>query len=416
MRSEELHSKILGLVSLIGLMGLWACSSDDASEAPVSQHEMSIAVSAAAAQYQEAETRGTTRSWPAPTGYQLYNSFDNSYENFESLERSNIDLFMTHTGELSTQNELHVRLRYSPAPAPSTSLWKLVLPNGVKEEAVYPGDYYGYGFIPRDAADNATISLLTKENEEDPDPTYADGAVLTIQGLKTVAYNANVIIGAKEGPDADHDNTLRAGDFKFHLNTGEHATNYLYFLFDHLDAALVINMRVHADYYALRHIKLKKIHLQTATDAGFTKQKVNVTVTLKANNSGANPIKSITYTSTGDDLSGDYVYASTEGEWIPSTEVEGNGISFLSHFIPKDVTSLIITSTYDVYDTNTSESADGNLIRKECTATNTIPLSLIDRFDVAERGKKYTINLTIKPTYLYVLSEPDLDNPTVTVE
>ena len=403
-------------MGLIGLMGLWACSSDETSESPGSQQELSIGVSAAAVPYHEAETPSITRTWPAPTGYSLYDSFNNSYENFESLNRSNIDLFMTHTGTLSTPNELHVRLRYSPAPAPSTSLWKLVLPHGVDEKAVFPGDYYAYGFIPRDAADNATISLLTKENEGDPDPTYADGAVLTIQGLKTVAYNANVIIGAKEGDDADNDNGLLAGDFKFRLNTGEHATNYLYFLFDHLCAALVINMQVHADYYALRHIKLKKIHVQTATDTEVTKQKVNVTVTLKANDSGANPIQSITYEPTGDDVSGDYVYASTEGKWIPASSVEGDGISFLSHFIPHQVTKLIITSTYDVYDTNTSESPDGNLIRKNCEATNTISLGKIDRFDVAGRGKRYTINMTINPTYLYVLSEPDLDNPSVSVE
>jgi hypothetical protein len=33
-----------------------------------------------------------------------------------------------------------------------------------------------------------------------------------------------------------------------------------------------------------------------------------------------------------------------------------------------------------------------------------------------QRGKRYTVNLTIQPTYLYVLSDPDLDSPTVTVE
>lgn len=417
MKSEKLHSWIWGLVSLIGLMGLWACSSDEVAETPVSQHELSIAVAAAAVPYHEAETQGTTRSWTAPTGYSLYdNIYDDengdTYVNFQSLSQSNIDLYMTHTG-LSTPNELHVRLRYSPAPAPSTSLWKLVLPNGIKEEDVYPGKYYGYGFIPREAADNATISLLTKENEGDPDPTYADGAVLTIQGLKTVAYNANVVIGAKEGPDKDHDNTLRAGDFGFNLNTGEHATNYLYFLFDHLSAALVINMKVYPDYYTLRHIKLKKIHVQTATDTEATKQKVNVTVTLKANDSGANPIQSITYTPTGDAASGEYVYSNTEGHWLTTSF---DNASFLTHFIHNQVTNLIVTSTYDVYDTNTSESPDGNLIRKNCTATNTIPLSLIDRFEVAERGKKYILNLTIKPTYLYMLSEPDLDSPTVTLE
>jgi len=35
---------------------------------------------------------------------------------------------------------------------------------------------------------------------------------------------------------------------------------------------------------------------------------------------------------------------------------------------------------------------------------------------VSKRGWKYAVNLTINPTYLYMLSDPDLDNPTVVVE
>ena len=90
--------------------------------------------------------------------------------------------------------------------------------------------------------------------------------------------------------------------------------------------------------------------------------------------------------------------------------------SLLTHFVPYQVTKLVVTCTYDVYDWDTSKNANGNLIRKDCTATNTIPLSLIDRFTEAERGKKYTLNLAVKPTYLYVMSDPDLNNPTMSVE
>ena len=75
-----------------------------------------------------------------------------------------------------------------------------------------------------------------------------------------------------------------------------------------------------------------------------------------------------------------------------------------------------MTVTYDIYDTNTEGHPDGNLIRVNCEATNTIPLNLIDRFTEAERGKKYTLNLAVKPTYLYVMSDPDLNNPTMSVE
>jgi hypothetical protein len=34
---------------------------------------------------------------------------------------------------------------------------------------------------------------------------------------------------------------------------------------------------------------------------------------------------------------------------------------------------------------------------------------------IASRGMKYSIKLIVNPTYLYVLSEPDLDNPTIRV-
>ena len=82
----------------------------------------------------------------------------------------------------------------------------------------------------------------------------------------------------------------------------------------------------------------------------------------------------------------------------------------LGHFMPSGITTLILTSVYDVYDRK------GNLIRKGCKATNTIVLQdLLTGQITTERGKRYTINLIVKPTYLYMLSEPDLDNPTVKI-
>ena len=51
----------------------------------------------------------------------------------------------------------------------------------------------------------------------------------------------------------------------------------------------------------------------------------------------------------------------------------------------------------------------GNLIRQDCTATNKLPdLSAV-------RGQRVLLNMTVNPTYLYVLSEPDLDNPTIKI-
>jgi hypothetical protein len=71
-------------------------------------------------------------------------------------------------------------------------------------------------------------------------------------------------------------------------------------------------------------------------------------------------------------------------------------------FVPDLDNELMLVTTYDVYDRN------GNKI-SERTATNDLP-----PLNVA-RGQRVTLSLTIEPTYLYVLSDPDLDNPTVNV-
>jgi hypothetical protein len=385
-------------------MMLWACSSDDEmAEAPVAEREMPIELSASAVRYQEVEEPAANRrSWTPPSGYYLYSNLyeDNGihYVNFANANLANksIDAFFTQNNE---ENPYHGRLRYLS----STGKWRLSIrrvdPDDVKE-----GDYYVYGFIPSDAADDATIAMLSEET------SYTAGATLTIKGLRTAGYDACVIIGAKEGPDADHDNGLVAGDFKINLKTGDSPKNYLYLLFDHLCSAVSIGIKVDGDYNTLRTIKLKQLTLQTATESGLMAEKADVTVDLVANTMGINPISGLSYGATDKGAS---VYLSDEGLTLTTSYQ-----SFLSHFLPiTDVTKVVITCVYDVYDKDTSIKPAGNLVRKDCKASNTIRLSdIISYFPGVQRGWKYGINMTVKPTYLYVLSDPDLDNPTVSVE
>jgi hypothetical protein len=81
-------------------------------------------------------------------------------------------------------------------------------------------------------------------------------------------------------------------------------------------------------------------------------------------------------------------------------------IDVTGYFLPAYASTLSIVSTYDVYDKK------GNKIREDCKATN----SLASMLNGIQRGKKRPIKLTVNPTYLYVLSDPDLDNPTITIE
>ena len=79
--------------------------------------------------------------------------------------------------------------------------------------------------------------------------------------------------------------------------------------------------------------------------------------------------------------------------------------------MPGQNTSFYLRSTYNVYDLK------GNLVREGCEAVNTIDLRSLFKITATQlqRGHMYSVTLTVNPTYLYVLSEPDLDNPTVKI-
>ncbi len=403
----------LFLISYFLFPALISCSSDDAEPAPEPQPqewEMPISASASALPFEDGRETAeaplaVTRSWTPPASYYLYDELYEPGTYFESLQDQAIDVFFTKNADAT----IHGRLRKK-----SDGFWKLAL--SVEPDLVTTGTYYVYGFIPRSAADNATLTLLPESS------TYEDGAVLTIHGLKSITTDPCVIIGAKQGPNGNTDSGLRRGDFAFYIDAGTHEedgkqvinSNYLYLLFDHLYSALCISMKVHSDYAALRTIKLKSLSLQTAAGATPTKAKTDVTITL-TKTAGTNPITSVAYTPTeGEDAeANDYIMYSEDGITL-STSFS----SYIGHFMPNGIDKLVLTSTYDVYDKNvTAEHPEGNLIRKNSTATNTLDVTeLFSGQSSTLRGRIYNLSITIKPTYLYVLSEPDLDNPTMVVE
>jgi hypothetical protein len=217
-----------------------------------------------------------------------------------------------------------------------------------------------------------------------------------------------VVIGAKNGTDKETVTGLRSGDFAYEASASAEG-NFVFLLFDHLYAALRINMKVYGDYNALRTIKLKSLSMTTKASDATSSQKTDIVVDLKAtdgSNPEESPIQTLTYTPSGGEITEPLEFWSSDGE-----ELTTDFKPFTGHFMPDGITTLILTSVYDIYD------KQGNLIRKDCKATNTMLLSeLLTGQVTTRRACRYTINMTIKPTYLYMLSEPDLDNPTVTVD
>lgn len=404
----------MGLMGLIGL-GLMGCSSDDYEEAPVTELGAPVTVNGYVAGYEEPgyrtnrayETNGTygayetngdgiTRGWVPPTGF----GFD------AELADKSISVFFTQTsGEPTGGFEEDFFFK-------SSDKWR------VSKTDLEAENYYLYGYVPHEKYVEATVTAPSGK-------TFADGAVLTLDQLNTVtSADICVIVGAKNGysnfdpsydPNIDYTVTgLKMGDFTYAARTtgvGGTGGNYVYLLFDHIYAAMRFSIKVNGTYNALRTIKLKDLSLQAYTgDDGTTttKKKMKATITLTKTDNGSSPISSIVFEDVGTEVGKGSFFQDAAGLELTTTNSY-----FIGHFMPENVTKVELTSTYDVYD------KQGNLIRQNCTAMNTINLKEMFFYEsemtAAIRGYRYTVNLTVNPTYLYMLSEPDLDNPTLIV-
>ena len=157
---------------------------------------------------------------------------------------------------------------------------------------------------------------------------------------------------------------------------------------DHLYASVKFSLKVSEEYAQLRTIKLKTMTL--STDKGS----VNAVISLTHNTTGASPITSVSYSLTTGDNCAAEIFNDAEGQALSST----TPIAVSACFAPTLSDNLTLVSTYDVYDSK------GNLIRANCEATNKIPN--LEAF----RGQRVQLNMKVDPTYLYIMSDKDLDN------
>lgn len=386
----------IGFLSLLSLLSLSSCSSESEEEGLQVRERASAEVAGVTGCVTWFEDQvAATRAWTPPTGYSLYGD----------AERS-ISVFFTQPSGEPEGGYLEESF------FKSSGKWR------VSKTDLAAETYYLYGYVPKEDFADAHVTEPVDDSK-----TFADGAVLTIENLNAITpSDVCAIVGAKNGKDyydADGDYSvegLTRGDFAYAARTTSgvgSGNNYVYLLFEHLYAAFRIQVKVDAIYNRLRTIKLKEMHLQTIAGSTTTKKKTNVTVTLNKTADGSSPISSVDFTPQGTEEADGILFESAEGETLTTDYSD-----YLGHFMPKGITKLVVTSIYDVYDKNASEGhPEGNLIRQGCSATNTIVLEkLLTGQTEALRGRRYTVNMTIKPTYLYMLSEPDLDNPTMVVE
>lgn len=389
----------MGAMGLMSLLALTGCS-DDSGEY---RQTVTFEAQPCATGFMEegdvrhARTAGTTRAWDPTTslGYYLYTDKHvlGLFEEQTDLFYKSIDVFFTRDNKAP----LHGTFSYKN----SESKWRLDMDI---EDTDY---YYVYGYIPKEVASSADIL---------GNSTYSEGAELRLTGIKSVTHSdLCVIVGASEGPNEESPDHLATGNFKVNANRVQRqsanpsdGSNYIYLLFDHLYSALAFNFTIDATYHELRTIKLTKLELIGYANANETniKAKYNAVIKLKSTTDGTSPIKEVTFSPdpNSDDLAFEPIYTGDEVELNPVTPTK-----FMGCFVPGQNTYFKLRSTYDVYDKN------DYLIRKGCEAENTINLTKMFDTSVALRGQMFKITIKVIPTYLYMLSEPDLDNPSLTI-
>ena len=373
------------LLCLMSGLLLEACSSDSASDSRPdnSSSERTVRLSAGARQYhvddaEMASAPGLTRTvtYPEPTS-----------EWAPITPTDNMLVFVTKEKDSPTASDVLSRIFYS-----TTSGWQS---NITITDAGPDNHYLIYGFMPIDA-ENVNISSATN---------YNAGASMSIKGLKVLTQtDPCVIVGVGKQETSTPDVTLKWGTFDFTFKEGtSDVIDYMSILLDHIYSRYHFQVKIDADYAQLRTIKITKMTLEALSEDGTqTVGTVNATVNIQTNTTNTNPISSVTFTRNTGTRSVTF-FENTTTPLSLTTSYQDAGFCLA----PGDQRWFRLTTVYEVY------NRDNKHIRTN-TATNTFNTANFKEHKITNMnpGLDHTIQIIVNPTYLYVLSDSDLDNPT----
>lgn len=406
------HTTMRWLLLLTVALLLNACSDTDALGEDPEENRIEVELMPYVPSFLEVapiKTRAYEPNFPTSYGYKTYSQVTQPFEPQEPLIDAKVHMLYTKGDGTYEEGNFYK----------TGDTWHSL----VKMEQ---NQFYLYGYIPEDAA-----SLVT--NITPATGGYQNGITFKMNNLSSVSpADICVTVAAGRGYQPSDDTALYDDDDdtsttptpekdfgigKFGFKAKAEKKNYVFMLFNHIYASISFGFKVNADYTLLRTIKLKRLRLLNED----LYKHYNATVTLKAN--VLDPLTSVVFEANGSDkLKGkdenDGLLFWTVESTDPTKRIDPipldaiNVSEFRGCFVPglADRSLFSLESTYDVYDTK------GNLIRKDCVATNSINVTgLLPRGTTWERGVMLKLTLIVNPTYLYMLSDPDLDNPTVTL-
>ncbi len=365
---------------------LFASCTDDGLGEPVGQGTSFLQVLPMTPSYYDVQPM--TRADYLPTGYVPYASLHSA----TSPVYANIGVFMVPERANPTGDYIYQDVDENGR---GLTTWSSTI-------AVQEGTtYYMYGFMPRMAAERASITPLSGDD-------YSTGAVISLTNFKTLTpADVCVISGARKATTEEATQRQALSDVKlgkFDYTGGAEGDNSMFVLLKHIYSGFHFRAIIDPEYHKLRTIKFTKVELIADSIA----ESIDLNITITANNNGTDPVTNITYSPNSSAVSENSIQLFPWDGSVPEYELkEYEPDKFLACFAPASCTSFIVQTTYNVYD------RFGNKIREGCVARNRINKTLVPQLDVIEAGEVYTFTCLVKPTYLYVLSEPDLDNPKI---
>ena len=277
----------------------------------------------------------------------------------------------------------------------------------VKEET----PYYMYGYMP------STVTGAVAVTAADLAGDYSKGVDLTLSGLPAITLDdISVLVGVQRvGAQPITDPPAPAvTEGQYGFRSGIKGQNYVNLLMAHLYARLKLSFKIDPSYAELRSIHLKEVTLTSKYADG-----AEVTLKLR-DGKGINP--TFPTGTEGETAHTVTLLKATDTEKVLDKAFVNTALSLDVPAYCRPITaaaegqsySLTLTTTYDVYD-RAFDKTENKVVDKnnlgERTSVNKVKLNIA----ALKPGYERTLVLTVNPTYLYILSDNDLDNPTITV-
>ena len=278
----------------------------------------------------------------------------------------------------------------------------------VKEET----PYYMYGYMP------STVTGAVAVTAADLAGDYSKGVDLTLSGLPAITLDdISVLVGVQRvGAQPITDPPAPAvTEGQYGFRSGIKGQNYVNLLMAHLYARLKLSFKIDPSYAELRSIHLKEVTLTSKYADG-----ASVTVNLRDGKKIGNP--TFPAGTEGETAHTVTLLKATDTEKVLDEAFVNTALSLDVPAYCRPITaaaegqsySLTLTTTYDVYD-RAFDKTENKVVDKnnlgERTSVNKVKLNIA----ALKPGYERTLVLTVNPTYLYILSDNDLDNPTITV-